>query len=43
MTSEELWEWIETCPTSAWAAIEQTGTEIVVYFPIDDEADKEET
>ncbi len=35
MTSEELFKWLETCPTQEWAAIEEAADgEVVVYFPI---------
>lgn len=43
MTSEELFKWLETCPTQEWAAIEEDDVihwgfaadgEVVVYFPI---------
>jgi hypothetical protein len=36
MTNEELYKWLETCPTQQWAAIEEIMGEVVVYFPITD-------
>lgn len=34
MTNEELFKWLETCPTQEWAAVEEVDEEVVVYFPI---------
>lgn len=38
MTNEELYKWLETCPTQEWAAIEEVNDgEVIVYFPIIEE------
>jgi hypothetical protein len=42
MTNEELFKWLETCPTQEWAAVEEVDGEVVVYFPVTD-SEKEET
>ena len=36
MTNEELFKWLETCPTQEWAAVEEVDGEVVVYFPVTD-------
>lgn len=36
MTNEELFKWLETCPTQEWAAVEENDGEVVVYFPVTD-------
>ena len=38
MTIEELYEWLETCPTNEWAAVEGVDGEVAVYFPVTGEA-----
>ena len=41
MTSEELWKWLDTCPTHHWDVVELEDDYCRVIFPIDDEAEDE--
>lgn len=34
MTREELFKWLETCPTQEWAAADDNAGEVTVFFPI---------
>lgn len=40
MTNEELFKWLETCPTKEWAAVEDNKGEVTVYFPITEQEDE---
>ena len=37
MTKEELFEWLNTCPTNAWYNVGEDEGYIRILFPIDEE------
>ena len=42
MTSEELWAWLDTCPTHKWECVELEGDYMRVIFPFDDPEEDED-
>jgi hypothetical protein len=40
MTSEELWAWLETCPTPEWEVVELEGDYCRVILPIDNKEEE---
>ena len=42
MTNEELWEWMESCPSSKWEFLYDTGESITIGFPIQTEDEEDE-
>ena len=43
MTREEFFEWLETCPTKEWAAVDDNYEEVTVYFPVKETPEEEQT
>ena len=41
MTSEELWAWLDTCPTHEWECVEIESDYMRVIFPFDDPEEDE--
>lgn len=37
MSHEQLWAWLETCPTDGWQVVEIEGDYCRVIFPLDEE------
>jgi len=41
MTSKELWEWLDTCPSREWVCTEHEHDYARVIFPFDDPEEDE--
>ena len=41
MTKEELWAWLDTCPTHKWNVVQIEGDYMRVIFPFDDPEEDE--
>ena len=41
MTSEEFYEWVDTCPTHKWEVIAQDNEYANVSFPIEEDEEDE--